>query len=64
LTYQFCGATLDLRDVVSESGWREALRIKDMTEIHFSNSTCQVEVVIIVCAVWLQPNLEMGQMAA
>lgn len=38
-----CGAPLDIRNLVSESGWREAPRIKDMTEIHFSNSTCQVE---------------------
>lgn len=38
-----CGAPLDVRDLVSESGWREAPRIKDMTEIHFSRSTCQVE---------------------
>lgn len=38
-----CGAPLDLRNVVSESGWREAPRIRDMTEIHFNSSTCQVE---------------------
>jgi len=38
-----CGAPLDVRDLVSESGWREAPRIKDMTEIHFNQSTCQVE---------------------
>lgn len=50
LTCQFCGATLDLRDLVSESGWREAPRIKDMTEIHFSKSTCQVEGEIVPVA--------------
>ena len=38
-----CGAPLDVRNLVSESGWREAPRIRDMTEIHFSTSTCQVE---------------------
>ena len=38
-----CGAPLDIRDLVSESGWMEAPRIRDMTEIHFGNSTCQVE---------------------
>ena len=38
-----CGAPLDIRNLVSESGWREAPRIRDMTEIHFGNSTCQVE---------------------
>ena len=38
-----CGAPLDVRNLVSESGWREAPRIRDMTEIHFNSSTCQVE---------------------
>jgi uncharacterized protein (AIM24 family) len=38
-----CGAPLDVRNLVSESGWREAPRLKDMTEFRFSNSTCQVE---------------------
>lgn len=38
-----CGAPLDIRNVISESGWREAPRIRDMTEIHFNSSTCQVE---------------------
>src|SRR5207253_306988 len=36
-----CGAPLDIKNLVSESGWREAPRIKDMTEIRFSQSTCQ-----------------------
>src|ERR1700688_226955 len=43
LACNFCGAPVDIRNLVSESGWREAPRIKDMTEIHFSSSTCQVE---------------------
>jgi uncharacterized protein (AIM24 family) len=38
-----CGAPLDGRDVVSDSGWREAPRLRDMTEFRFLNSTCQVE---------------------
>ncbi len=50
LTCQFCGATLNLRDIVSESGWREAPRLKDMTEIHFLRSTCQVEGEIVPVA--------------
>jgi uncharacterized protein (AIM24 family) len=50
MTCRACGAPLDLRDVVSESGWREAPRIKDMTEIHFSSSTCQVEGEIVPAA--------------
>ncbi|MDP8981658.1 MAG: AIM24 family protein [Acidobacteriota bacterium] len=45
-----CGAPLDIRNLVSESGWREAPRIKDMTEIQFSSSTCQVEGEIVPVA--------------
>ena len=45
-----CGAPLDIRNLVSESGWREAPRIRDMTEIHFGSSTCQVEGEIVPVA--------------
>jgi uncharacterized protein (AIM24 family) len=45
-----CGAPLDIRNLVSESGWREAPRIRDMTEIQFSSSTCQVEGEIVPVA--------------
>ena len=38
-----CGAPLDAKNLVSDSGWREAPRLRDMTEFHFGNSTCQVE---------------------
>lgn len=38
-----CGAPLDVRDKVSDSGWKEAPRLRDMTEFRFANSTCQVE---------------------
>jgi uncharacterized protein (AIM24 family) len=38
-----CGAPLDARDVVSDSGWREAPRLRDMTEFRFSNSVAQIE---------------------
>ena len=57
LSCQFCGAPLDLKDVVSESGWREAPRLKDMTEFHFGNSTCQVEGEIVPVA---EINLAQG----
>ncbi len=50
LTCRSCGAALDVRDLVSESGWREAPRIRDMTEIQFSDSTCQVEGEIVPVA--------------
>src|ERR1700683_290539 len=50
LTCRACGAPLDIRNLMSESGWRECPRIRDMTEIHFSNSTCQVEGEIVPVA--------------
>ena len=50
LTCRACGAPLDIRNLVSESGWREAPRIRDMTEIHFGSSTCQVEGEIVPVA--------------
>src|SRR3984885_11690518 len=43
LTCRACGAPLDVRNMVSESGWREAPRLRDMTEFRFSNSGVQVE---------------------
>ena len=50
LSCRTCGAPLDIRNLVSDSGWREAPRIRDMTEIHFGNSTCQVEGEIVPVA--------------
>ena len=50
LACQACGAPLDVRNLVSESGWREAPRIRDMTEIRFGGSTCQVEGEIVPAA--------------
>jgi uncharacterized protein (AIM24 family) len=42
-TCDICGAPLDAANLVSDSGWREAPRLRDMTEFRFSSSTCQVE---------------------
>lgn len=50
VTCRSCGAPLDIRNLVSESGWREAPRIKDMTELRFGSSTCQVEGEIVPVA--------------
>jgi uncharacterized protein (AIM24 family) len=50
LTCHACGAPLDIRNLVSESGWREAPRLRDMTEFQFSSSTCQVEGEIVPVA--------------
>jgi uncharacterized protein (AIM24 family) len=38
-----CGAPLDVKKMVSESGWRESPRLRDMTAFRFDNSVCQVE---------------------
>ncbi len=38
-----CGAPLDVANRVSDSGWREAPRIRDMAELRFGGSVCQVE---------------------
>jgi uncharacterized protein (AIM24 family) len=38
-----CGAPLDVKNLVSDSGWREAPRLRDMAEFRFGDSVCQVE---------------------
>ena len=38
-----CGAPLDVADVVTESGWRSAPRVRDATSFGFSQSTCELE---------------------
>ena len=45
-----CGAPLDIQNLVSDSGWRAAPRLRDMTELRFGNSTCQVEGEIVPVA--------------
>lgn len=37
-----CGAPLDVANVVSESGWRAAPRLREMTEFRAGNITCQI----------------------
>jgi uncharacterized protein (AIM24 family) len=49
-TCRSCGAPLDVRNVVSDSGWAAAPRLRDMTEFQFSGSTCQVEGEIVPVA--------------
>src|ERR1700743_3803253 len=49
-TCMTCAAPLDVRDKVSDSGWREAPRLRDMTEFRFSSSTCQIEGEIVPVA--------------
>lgn len=38
-----CGAPLDVRSAVSDSGWQEQPAIKDMARIKFGQSSCQIE---------------------
>jgi uncharacterized protein (AIM24 family) len=38
-----CGAPLDLAQVVTESGWRTAPKIRDATRFGFGESSCEVE---------------------
>ena len=45
-----CGAPLDGEHLVSDSGWREAPRLRDMTEFAFGASSCQVEGEIVPVA--------------
>jgi uncharacterized protein (AIM24 family) len=45
-----CGAPLNVKNLVSDSGWREAPRLRDMSELKFGESTCQVEGEIVPVA--------------
>src|ERR1700760_2853306 len=38
-----CGAPLDVRGMVSRSGWQQQPPIKDMARIQFGQSTLQIE---------------------
>src|SRR5215218_7618130 len=49
-TCDACGAPIDVKNLVSDSGWAEAPRLRDMTEFRFSNSTCQIEGEIVPVA--------------
>jgi uncharacterized protein (AIM24 family) len=38
-----CGAPLDVRNRVSDAGWRQAPRLRDLTQIHFGSSSVQID---------------------
>jgi uncharacterized protein (AIM24 family) len=38
-----CGAAIDVRAVVSDSGWQEQPPVRDMARVQFGSSTCQIE---------------------
>jgi len=46
-TCERCGAPLDLRNLVTDSGWRQAPQIRDLTEIHFWSSVAQVDGTVV-----------------
>ena len=43
VTCRSCGAPTDVRRRVAPSGWYEVPRLRDLTQIAFGSSTCQVE---------------------
>ncbi len=45
-----CGAPLDVRDAVTDSGWREAPRLRDLTQFHWSASGCQLDAGVVPVA--------------
>ncbi len=42
-TCERCGAPLDVRDAVTDSGWRAAPRLRDLTEVSFGGSVLQID---------------------
>jgi uncharacterized protein (AIM24 family) len=46
-TCERCGAPLDIRDSVTDSGWRAAPRLRDLTEFAFGSSRIQIDGTIV-----------------
>jgi uncharacterized protein (AIM24 family) len=42
-TCERCGAPLDVRDLVTDSGWRQAPKIRDLTEVQVGATTYQLD---------------------
>jgi uncharacterized protein (AIM24 family) len=42
-TCERCGAPLDVRDLVTDAGWRQAPQIRDLTQVSIGNSTFQLD---------------------
>ncbi|HVB26633.1 MAG TPA: AIM24 family protein [Mycobacteriales bacterium] len=45
-----CGAPLDVRDAVTDSGWRQAPRLRDLTEVTFGSSVLQIDGTVVPVA--------------
>jgi uncharacterized protein (AIM24 family) len=58
-TCPLCGAPVDLRDVVSDSGWVEQPPIRDMAKLQFGQSHCQIAGTTVPAAEF---NLAQGEM--
>lgn len=43
LTCPACGASVDVQQVVTQSGWHELPPIQDMARLQFGHSSCQIE---------------------
>jgi uncharacterized protein (AIM24 family) len=49
-TCERCGAPLDVRDMVTDSGWRQAPRLRDLTEVAFEGSVFQLDGTVVPVA--------------
>ena len=49
-TCERCGAPLDVRDAVTDSGWRQAPRLRDLTEVTFGASVFQIDGTVVPVA--------------
>jgi uncharacterized protein (AIM24 family) len=49
-TCERCGAPLDVRDAVTDSGWRQAPRLRDLTEVGFGASVFQIDGTVVPVA--------------
>src|SRR5262249_11948513 len=49
-TCERCGAPLDLRDAVTDSGWRQAPRLRDLTEVSLGASVFQIDGTVVPVA--------------
>ena len=58
-TCPLCGAPVDIRSVVSDSGWVEQPPIRDMTRLQFGQSHVQIEGTVVPTADF---NLAQGEM--
>ena len=56
-TCDHCGAPLDVRDLVTDSGWREAPKLRDLTQFHWAASEIQLDAgVVPVVEINLSPQ--------